>query len=486
MKKHLAILAGVFLLMLFGGATGEKPDQAQVMPQVSGVPAKASIMANMDFGRVPLYFIPNEGQLDGRVAFSIQGRDKMVYFTPEGLTVLLRKPDAEARAPLSGEKASSFGLPLKESAASKNWVVKLDFVGANTDVKPVGEEQTGGVVSYFKGRPSDWKTGLPTYSRIVYRDLWPGIDLAYSGTTDRLKYEFIVHPGADPSLVRLAYRGVDAISVDEQGCLDVRTAAGGFKDDVPVAYQEIGDAKNSVSLSYKLDAPGRADGGAPPDKGTAGGCHVYGFEVGEYDRTQPLILDPALFIFAGFIGGDLNDGGHGIAVDSAGNVYVTGIVGTSDGTFPQVVGPDLSFNGDHDVFVAKVDASGTALVYCGYIGGSAYEYARAIAVDASGNAYLTGLTNSTQATFPVVAGYDMIHNGLYDAFVAKVNAAGTALTYCTYIGGSADDWGNGIAIDGSGNAYIAGYTGSSEATFSKLPGRTYPSTAGLTMHLSAS
>ena len=106
---------------------------------------------------------------------------------------------------------------------------KLDFLGANADVMPVGEERTGGVVSYFKGKPADWKAGLPTYSRIVYRGLWPGIDLAYSGTMNRLKYEFIVHPGADPSRVRLAYRGVDSIAVDNEGRLDVRIPAGRFQ-----------------------------------------------------------------------------------------------------------------------------------------------------------------------------------------------------------------------------------------------------------------
>ena len=158
------------------------------------------------------------------------------------------------------------GLPAKQNSSSQSWVVKLDFVGANKDVKPVGEAKTGGVVSYFKGQPADWQAGVPTYSRIVYRDLWPGIDLAYSGTTDRLKYEFIVHPGADPAQVRLAYRGVDSISVDDEGRLEVKTQEGGFKDDVPVAYQEVGGTRKAVSLSYKLAARDRADGDDPPEK----------------------------------------------------------------------------------------------------------------------------------------------------------------------------------------------------------------------------
>jgi len=468
MKKQTAILAGVFLLMFFGGAIGEGSKPGQVTPQAPSAPAGASFAANTDVGRVPLYFIPNQGQLDERVAFSIQGRGKTVYFTPGGVTFSLRQPLEKTAG--NGETGSGKLPAIKENTLSQSWVVKLEFVGANKDVKPVGEAKTGGVVSYFKGKPADWQAGLPTYSRIVYRELWPGIDLAYSGTANRLKYEFIVHPGADPSQVRLAYRGVEGISVDEQGRLDIKTPGGGFKDDVPVAYQEIEGVRHSVSLSYNLGAQDRGSEKNPSEKNAEGDACVYGFEIGNYDPTQTLILDPALFVFAGFIGGNNTDKGCGIAVDSAGNVYVTGEVYSTEATFPETVGPDLSHNGNYDAFVAKVDASGTGLVYCGYIGGSANDYGRGIAVDASGNAYVTGYTLSTQTSFPVVAGYDMTHNGLNDAFVAKVNAAGDALVYCTYIGGSADDYGYGIAVDGSGNAFIAGDTGSSEATFCEITG----------------
>ena len=334
------------------------------------------------------------------------------------------------------------------------------------DVKPVGEEKAAGVVSYFKGKPEDWQAGIPTYSRIVYRDLWPGIDLAYSGTSNRLKYEFIVHPGADPAQVRLAYRGVDGISVDEKGRLDVKTPGGRFTDDVPVAFQEIGGERREVSLGYELESGVRGDNVAAPETDVAGDAHIYGFEVGAYDSTQPLVLDPALFIFSGFIGGSNTEESHGIAVDASGNVCLAGFTLSNETTFPESVGPDLAANGNYDAFIAKVNGSGTGLVYCGFIGGADADYGAGVAVDAAGNAYVTGYTLSTQTTFPVVAGYDMTHNGLNDAFVAKVNASGSALVYCTYIGGSADDLGHGIAVDGLGNAYIVGNTGSSEATFS--------------------
>ena len=263
---------------------------------------------------------------------------------------------------------------------------------------------------------------------------------------------------------------MDGISVDEEGRLEVKTAAGGFRDDAPVAYQEIAGARKNVSLSYKLAAQERGEKKTPSDKEAGRDAHGYTFEVSEYDRTQPLILDPALFIFAGFIGGSNDDGGNAITVDSAGDVYVVGQALSAEATFPETVGPDLTHNGSYDAFVAKLDASGAWLVYCGYIGGSADDSATQIVVDASGNAYVTGATKSTQTSFPVVAGYDMTYNGLNDAFVAKVNAAGDALVYCTYIGGSADDIGRGIAVDGSGNAYIAGQTASTEATFCEITG----------------
>jgi hypothetical protein len=468
MKKHAVIWAGVFLLMLFVRATGEKSSPGQGVTQVPGASKNSFIKADTEYGRVPLYFIPNQGQLDQRVSYYIRGRDKTVYFAPSGLTFLLREPVPGSAE--SGVKDSVKGLPIKESSDSPGWVVKLDFVGANSDVKPVGEEKTAGVVSYFKGKPDNWKAGLPTYSRIVYPNLWPGIDLAYSGTANRLKYEFIVHPGADPSKVHLAYRGVDGISVDGEGRLEVTIPGGGFKDDMPSAYQDIAGLRKNVSLGYKVDT--QDHGGEKPlsEKEAVEAAHIYGFEVGDYDTTQPLILDPALFVFAGFIGGSNNDEGRGIALDTSGNVYVAGYTNSTEATFPETVGPDLTQNGNYDAFVAKVDASGTGLVYCGYIGGTENDYGYGIAVDASGNAYVTGRTLSTQTSFPVVAGYDVTHNGLYDAFVAKVNAAGSALVYCTYIGGSADDVGTGIALDVSGNVYITGYTGSSEATFCEITG----------------
>jgi len=404
------------------------------------------------YGKLPLYFVENRGQADPRVAYYIQGRDTSVYFTSRGLTFALsggRAAQPVAVPRLQPASWTAWERPRPSPTAAQRWAVKLDFLGANPDVQPVGVERTPAVISYFKGRPEQWKTGLPTYSRVLYADLWPGIDLVYSGTVDRLKYEFVLKPGATPEQIGLAYRGADSVVVNEAGQLEVSTPAGGFHDEKPYAYQEVGGQRRQVAAAYTLR-----------------GASEYGFQVGAYDASRPLVLDPAVLVYAGYIGGSGDDFGHGIAVDGSRNAYVTGQTTSAEATFPETVGPDLTFNGVSDAFVAKVNAAGTALVYAGYIGGSGDDAGFGIAVDGSGNAYVTGRTFSDEATFPVTVGPDLTFNGAdVDAFVAKVNAAGTALVYAGYIGGSGNDSGYGIAVDGSGNAYVTGRTTSFEATF---------------------
>jgi hypothetical protein len=196
------------------------------------------------------------------------------------------------------------------------------------------------------------------------------------------------------------------------------------------------------------------------------------YNGGGYDAFVAKVnAEGTALVYCGYIGGSGDDQGSGIAVDSAGNAYVTGWTHSDQASFPVTVGPDLTHNGSWDVFVAKVNPAGTTLVYAGYIGGSGGEYGSGIAVDSAGNAYVTGFTTSTEASFPVTVGPDLTYNGgVYDAFVAKVNAAGTALVYAGYIGGGEYDAGAGIAVDSAGNAYVIGVTASTEATFPVLGG----------------
>ena len=168
-----------------------------VLPADAGTPAPApapaAAPADLNWGRMPLYFTPNGGQMDVRVAYYLQGSDKTLYFTAEGVTLALHDADGQ------------------------RYVLRLDFVGANPDVRPEGRERTEAVISYFRGRPGEWRAGLPTYAAVVYRDLWPGIDLVYHGTASQLKYEFLVHPGADPVQIRLAYHGATDVALDAAG-----------------------------------------------------------------------------------------------------------------------------------------------------------------------------------------------------------------------------------------------------------------------------
>ena len=430
-----------------GSAPAPAPPEAQTRARVSEA-----------FGKLPLYFVENRGEMDERVAYYVQGRDKTLYFTAEGLTFALtrqreRRTAAETMLQPAALRSAHWRGEQECKAPPERYTLKLDFIGANPAVRPQGQDQTEAVISFFKGRPEQWQAGLKTYAGVVYHDLWPGIDLVYSGTVNRLKYRFVVRPGADPAQIKLAYRGASGLRLNPAGQLEVETPVGGFEDERPESYQEVGGERVAVASGYRLEGRG------------AGGGESYGFAVGDYDRSRELVIDPAVLIYAGYIGGSGNDQGNGIAVDSAGNAYITGITSSNQSSFPVTVGPDLTFNGNSDAFVAKVNAAGTALLYCGYIGGSGEDRGFGIAVDSAGNAYVTGSTESSQASFPVTVGPDLTFNGNLDAFVAKVNAAGTALLYCGYIGGSGFDLGFGIAVDSVGNAYVTGSTESSEASF---------------------
>jgi hypothetical protein len=352
---------------------------------------EAAVRARLEdsFGQMPLLFEENQGQWDEQVAYAIQGSDKTLYFTVEGVTFALTAPVIEEAQSAIPDLRNPLALRIEESEPAKyeRWAVKLDFVGANPDVRPIGQEQDEAVISYFKGRPEEWHTGLPTYRRLVYHDLWPGIDLVYEGTVNRLKYHFVVWPGADPEQIRLAYRGAADVYLNNKGALVVETPIGSFQDDAPLAYQDVGDDRIEVSMSYVLDTIG-------PES------QPYHFELGLYDPSRPLILDPAVLVYAGYIGGTGQDQGRAIAVDSSGNAYVTGATESNEASFPVTADPDLTNNGGADAFVAKIDPTGSELVYASYIGGSGSDSGDDIAVDESGNAYVIGETGSNEDSFP--------------------------------------------------------------------------------------
>jgi Bacterial Ig-like domain (group 1)/Beta-propeller repeat len=378
------------------------------------------------YQKLPLAFVPNAGQTDARVRYSAQRAGMSVFFTrSEAVLAFAKGKQAEALA--------------------------LRFLGA----KPTaiqGRQPSLEKVSYMLGRnPTKWRTGLPTYGRLVYRDLWPGIDMSFRGGGSRLEYEFLVRPGAEVSNLRLAYRGANGLWLDKDGNLRIRTRFGLLTDARPRSYQLIGGRRVPVESRFVLQ-PGRA----------------FGFAVGRHDPNRPLVIDPGL-VYSTYLGGSGDDNGFGIALDATGNAYVTGFTASSN--FPTTLGAyKTSYSGGaSDVFVTKLNAAGSGLVYSTFLGGSSGEQGLGIAVDASGNAYVTGFTGSTN--FPVKADTSQIppgsfiYRGTYqggstDAFVTKLNPTGTGLVFSTFAGGSGADEGWGIAVHSSGDVYVTGDTSS--------------------------
>ncbi len=429
----LAALVGVAIWAGAGSPAAAQGPEEALRPALSdrAVSPEQHRKVRETYGRLPLSFTENQGQVDARIAYYMQAPGRSVYFTTAGHALRLTQGKGDD---------------------IKAHTIRIELVGAAAE-RIESLQRAPGIVSYFKGPQPQWKTAIPTHARIGYVQPWPGIDLAYEGPGGRLESIYTVAPHADPAQIKLRYSGHDSLRLDEHGNLVYTTSLGEIKETAPVLYQEIDGSRIPVEGRFIL-----------LDEATVS------FEVAQYNPDHALVIDPAL-VYAGYIGGSGSDVGYGIAVDSAGNAYVTGYTASTEASFPVTVGPDQTFNGDVDAFVAKVNAAGTALVYAGYIGGSGYEQGNGIAVDSAGNAYVVGDTRSTEESFPVTVGPYLTHNGgVYDGFVAKVNPAGTALVYCGYIGGSGIDGATGIAVDSAGNAYVVGYTQSTEASFPVLGG----------------
>jgi len=321
----------------------------------------------------------------------------------------------------------------------------MQLRGANKQPKASGEQELPGKSNYFIGSdPSKWRRNVPTFAKVRYSEMYPGIDLVYYGQGQQLEYDFVVAPHADATPIRLGFEGSAQPSISADGDLVLQTEEGGGQVRLrkPVAYQLVNGSRQKVGAEFTLSE-----------------AHEVSFKLGHYDVEQPLVIDPVL-TYSTYLGGNGfgDDIGLAIAVDSLGNAYVAGM--TSSPTFP-TANPFQPANagGDTDAFVAKLNSAGSGLVYSTYLGGLGGDQAQGIAVDTSGNAYITGYTYSTN--FPTANPFQPVLRGGRDAFVAKLNSTGSGLLYSTYLGGSAEDRSLGIAIESSGNATIAGFTESS-------------------------
>lgn len=343
-------------------------------------------------------------------------------------------------------------------------LLSLRLAGANPAPHIEGLDPLPGKSHYFLGRdPMKWRTNIPHYAQVRYRDVYPGVDLAFHGDRGRLEYDFLVAPGGDNRLIRLELDGADALRIEDNGDLVVRVRGGEMRQMRPVVYQEWPDGRHFLAGRYVMRS-----------------ARGVGFEVDGYRADLMLVIDPVL-AYSSFLGGSDTDVGHAIAVDVNDNVYLTGETISTD--FP-TVNPEQPFNaGGADAFVTKLDKTGTVELFSSYLGGSGQENdfragveSSGIAVDTAGNVYLAGRTNSTD--FPVArALFNSYRGGDEDGFVAKLSADGSTLLYSTYLGGAANDSANGIAVDSAGNIYVTGGT-KSALDFPISPGAFQPALGG--------
>jgi hypothetical protein len=468
-----------------------------------------------DYARLPLSFEANEGQTDGRVRFLARGRGYGVFLTGDEVVVTLRKFQPEMgefgelgfprlvepfslvdpRAGYPSRIGNVWKSPwrslipdLSSLVAEPNegkrdvatgagphspGVVRMQLVGGNAKGRIIGLDELPGRSNYLIGNdPKRWHSNVPSYSKVKFQNVYPGIDLLYYGDKRQLEYDLEVAPGADPSQIKLSFGGVDRMRVDAaSGDLVLQVGDDEVRFHKPTVFQRAVSAVLGSGGSEQNGAlKTRANSGRPDSESRTSNLeslsgtfqlasnNQVSFRVTGYDSRRRLVIDPVLS-YSTYLGGSGYDLAQGIAVDAAGNAYITGDTVSSDFPTAKPLQPGLG-GGTSDAFVAKLNSAGSALVYSTYLGGNARAWATGIAVDSSGNAYVAGKTTSTD--FPTANAFQKTNKATLAArcttFVAKLNSAGTDLVYSTYLGGSLEDWSHGIAVDSSGHAYVTGST----------------------------
>ncbi|MEZ5428168.1 MAG: SBBP repeat-containing protein [Pyrinomonadaceae bacterium] len=404
--------------------------------------------SNESIGKVPVCFERNDGQFDKRVKYFARGTAGYSLFLTANEAVFVLEEGEKARSRKSEDDFLG-GKQRTKPGEEKAIAVFMKLAGAGENVISAGSEKLPHKTNYFKGEKSDWRTDIPNFKQVRMEDVYQGIDTVWKGRENgSIQYDFIVEPNADPNQIEWRIEGAKAISINENGDLLIETEFGTIKQEKPFTFQE-----NSEGLRREVES-----------RFIVRSENKIGFEIGIYDRTKTLTIDPSVNLtalaFSTFLGGSSVEEGDDIAVDRAGNVYVTGY--TDSPSFPTTPGTfDTSRNGGEDVFVTKLNAGGTELVYSTFIGGASDERGFGIAVDDTGNAFVTGRTFDSTTDYPTTVGaFDVTHNGNYDVFVTKLDMSGSALVYSTFVGGTSNDFAEEIAVDTNGNAYIAGSSAS--------------------------
>jgi hypothetical protein len=366
-----------------------------------------------------------------------------------------KSADYHARGPGFGFFFEKRKAVLAFVRGDREQTLELRFLGASKSARLEADQRRSGLVHRIQGAKQG---SLPTYRRLIYRGLWPGIDMVVRGSGGALKYEFHVHPGAAARDIRIGYRGIEKLAVGNGGVLFIDTALGVLTDARPVSYQRVGSKRVLVESRYRIAERGRS----------------YGFDVlGHYDKHRPLVIDPSL-AYSTYLGGsrnafltNTNDLAYNIAIGDDGSAYVVGETVSAD--FPTTPGAHrISFTDDREAFVTKISPDGSELVYSTYLGGTQQDLGIGIAVDRSGSAYVVGTTTSPDYPTTENALDQTCCGETWDGFVTKLNPQGSSLIYSTYLGGSLFDQARGIVVGEDGAAHVVGLTES----------RDFPTTGG--------
>ncbi len=397
-------------------------------------------MAVSELSSGPLSFEANRGQWADSIRFRTNTSGATLWFTGSAVYYQFTRRsageiDAYGRASLEPNKNGS------EIDRSETMMIKATIVGASINPDISGREPLEYKCNYFVGKdPDRWHTDVPTYRAIVLDEIYPGVDLVYYGNGHQMEYDFRVAVGADHSQIRIQYEGANGLAVDSDGALIISTDWGQIKELSPVVYHEVGGSRRTVESEYLIHDD-----------------HTFGFRLGVgYDTKLPVVIDPVV-VYSTFLGGQNAETGRDIAVDASGAVFVTGETFSAD--FPTLDSYQEYQASYMNAFVTKVSSAGNSLVYSTYLGGSGSDAGYALTVGSDGAVYLTGFTTSTD--FPTPDAYQGTYGGApFDGFVAKLSSGGNSLEYCSYLGGSGWDDGDGIAVDDFGSAYVTGFTSS--------------------------
>ncbi len=420
-------------------STNDSEAFPQTEPMQTGGERAAANPKKFDeqYGNLPMHFEPNVGQTDESVSFLARGRGYAMFLT-----------GTEARLELRGEHGSSASLGMK-------------LLGSDPSVIPEGVGEAGSRTNYLIGSdPAKWRTDIPNFEKVKYRGVYNGVDLIYYGNGQKLEYDFVVSPNADPKAIALSFEGASSVKVDRtSGDLLVTTPMGTLRQEKPIVYQEVDGQKVEIASAYRVRPDGKDQS-------------QVSFDLGEYDRGRELIIDPIL-VYGGYLGGSGYEEGRGIAVDNAGNAYAIGT--TASLNFPVTPGAIKTTNPTstnnvqwNDAYVTKINPTGTAVVWSTYFGGrNGSEIGTGINVTPAGEVLISGTT--TADDLPRVNAYQPTFGGTDDAFAAKLNSSGSAIVYSTYLGGNNTDTGGRIALDPTtGDAIFAGLASSPN----------FPTTAG--------